>query len=282
MPLPENTSQQRQLAKRYEACFRAYGKGLALHAGGRSLKEDGVEVYAAPTQNVFNAHLPRACAQKHLKHRFAQTLRLGAQQPSGLGILVGPSASQEGWADLFAAQKIRCGYWVPFMYRDLSQPIPPNPKIPGIHMTKLTDFCVFQEQPHPYIGKISTPHRIAELSYAEKLCGMGKAIQFIAWHDKLPVGGATVFLHRGAAAVFNVGVLEAFRHRKIGGTLMLESLRAAREAAADCAVLSAASKAVPVYERVGFRDVGHYGSYYVGKARLQRLVESLDSEQLHS
>jgi len=37
------------------------------------------------------------------------------------------------------------------------------------------------------------------------------------------------------------------------------------------AVLSAASKAVPLYGRVGFTGAGRYGSYYVGKDRLRRL-----------
>ncbi len=276
MPAFHHSPEQLQQGKRYEACFRAYGRGLAIQAGGNVLKEGGVEVYASPTQNVFNAHLPRPCPAYRTREVFHTTLRLGEQQPSGLGILVGPSARQEEWAALLKEQGIRCGYWVPFMHRDLAIPIAKSPVINRIHITTLSEISVFWEHPHPYIGKPTTPQRQAEITYGGELVKKGRAQQLVAFEGEKPVGFALIFLHRRAAAVYNVGVLEAYRKRGIGRNLMLASLREARRMGADCAVLSAASKAVPVYERVGFTSAGHYGSYYIGRTRLERIVHELD------
>lgn len=273
MPPPTNTPEQRRLAKRYESCFRAYGKGLAIQAGGNVLRDGNVEVYASPTQTVFNSHLPRACPANQIRNQFETTLRLGVQQPSGLGILVGPSVQQEAWAEVLKENGLRCGYWVPFMHRDLDRPIPAAKKVEGIRIRSQRDFSIFEKHPHPYIGKASTDQRKAEIAFGEKRVKKGNAVQILAFAEDVPVGAATVFLHRGAAAIFNVGVLSEYRQRGIGGQLMLASLETARENGADCAVLSAASKAVPVYERVGFTSAGHYGSYYIGRARLEKWVQ---------
>lgn len=250
-----------------------------MHAGGKVLKEGDVEVYAAPVQNVFNAHLPRPCPGQRVQDIFETTLRLGVKQPSGLGIIVGPSAPFQPWTTLLKELGIRCGYWVPFMVRDLTELIPRSPAVDGIRISRLEDFSLFQKHPHPYIGNPTTPHRQAEISYTGMLAQQGRAEQFMAWKGDIPVGAATVFFHRGTAAVYNVGVLPAYRNRGIGENLMRRSLHAARKKGMACATLSAASKAIPVYERVGFISAGHYGSYYIGRARLEQMVRDLDSQK---
>ena len=275
MPAPVNTPEQREQAKRYESCFKAFGRGLARYAGGQVIKEGPVEVVAGPTQNVFYTHFPRPCAINDVQERFETTLRVASRMPTGLGLIVGPSLHQPSWARHLKRHHIRCGFWVPFLHRDLSRPIPRTHPPGKIHITPLENFSVFLEHPHPYIGKLTTAQRKAEVEYAEDLVHKDKAVQLIAWEGDVPVGGATVFFHRTSSAPFNVGVLESHRQRGIGNALMLEALRVAQTREADCMVLSAATKAIPVYERVGFTSAGHYGSYYIGRDRLTRIVQRL-------
>jgi len=269
--VPQNTREQIARARPYETNFRVFGRGLAAFAGGPVLRDKRIEVYACPFWSVFNAYLPPRWSPSATPRNVRAALRLGQQTGRGMMWIVGPSANADAVRAELLGHGLKCGYWVPFMHRDLAVPIPRGPKPSGIRLDWIDDLRVFDDHPHPYLGPMTTKVRRAHRDYHQKLIDADKARLIVAWHGDKPVGTTLIFAYRGSAGLYDVGVVEPFRGRGIGEALLLESLRGARRLGLDCAVLSAASKAVPLYARVGFTDAGSYGSYYVGKDRLKRL-----------
>ena len=91
MAEPVNSSDQKRRARRYEANFRRFGRSLARFTGGAFERRDGVEVYAAPLQTVFNAFLPPRWTARTCEARLETALSLYARTGRGLDIIVGPS-----------------------------------------------------------------------------------------------------------------------------------------------------------------------------------------------
>ena len=272
MAIPTNTPVQIAMAKLYESNFRHFGRGLAQHVGGVVLRDDDVEVYAAPFQTVFSAYLPPRWPTKQCAGKLRSALRLGQQTGRGLDVIVGPSANAIELRERLLGYGIKCAYWVPFMHCDLSKPIGKPARIRHLSIELIDDLGLFDKWEHPYIGPMTTDKRRAERDYHQTLCTAGRARQLVAWVDGQLVGVALVSDYRSSAGVYDVAVLKPHRGRGIGTAVMIAALRQAREMGAACAVLSATTRAVPLYGRVGFEDAGHYGSYFIGRDRLRGLL----------
>jgi ribosomal protein S18 acetylase RimI-like enzyme len=70
-----------------------------------------------------------------------------------------------------------------------------------------------------------------------------------------PVASAGIMLGGGVAGIYNVGTLPAMRGRGVGSVMTAAAMRRGAEMGYRVAVLGSARRAVPLYERLGFRHV---------------------------
>jgi GNAT superfamily N-acetyltransferase len=84
---------------------------------------------------------------------------------------------------------------------------------------------------------------------------------FTAFLDGRPVGCCALTLHEGVAGIYCVCTLEKFRGRGIGTALTARPLRIARDLGYRIGTLQASKMGYPVYERLGFIDVGSTDLY---------------------
>lgn len=86
---------------------------------------------------------------------------------------------------------------------------------------------------------------------------------FVAAHGEQIVGTAIGVWTGDVVGVFNVATLPAFRRRGIGEALTTACIRFGADNGARGAFLQASAMGRPVYERMGFREVG----YHIGFSR---------------
>jgi GNAT superfamily N-acetyltransferase len=79
---------------------------------------------------------------------------------------------------------------------------------------------------------------------------------FGGWLDGVLVSSSELFTGSGVAGIYAVATDEAMRGRGFGRALTLATLHAGREAGHRLGVLMASDLGLPVYRRLGFRDVG--------------------------
>jgi ribosomal protein S18 acetylase RimI-like enzyme len=84
----------------------------------------------------------------------------------------------------------------------------------------------------------------------------GPGRYFVARLDGRPVAAAISVLDDDAVGIYNVATVPEARGRGIGGAITLAALLDGRRRGATLGVLEASPMGRPVYERLGFRDVG--------------------------
>lgn len=182
----------------------------------------------------------------------------------GAGFWVGPSAEPSILESLLKARGLRCRKYFPAMYCD-PRTLPPDPQtqIP-LRFSIVTDYTVFRQHAHPYLGRISTAIRRFRLERQQYLASRSprKSWEFVALFGSVPVGICTLFVGTRCAGLFDVGVLESMRKQGIGCSLVLHSCRFAQEQGAEGIVLISTNMGNRVYERVGFRVVSKIGFWY--------------------
>jgi GNAT superfamily N-acetyltransferase len=83
-------------------------------------------------------------------------------------------------------------------------------------------------------------------------------LRYVGWLDGRPVATSRLSLGGGAAGIYSVSTLQAFRGRGIGRALTLAPLRAARDLGYRIATLQSTDQGLPVYRRIGFVEVFQY------------------------
>jgi GNAT superfamily N-acetyltransferase len=84
---------------------------------------------------------------------------------------------------------------------------------------------------------------------------------FVATEQGEPVGSSGLQLGGGVAGVYNVATPPEHRGRGIGSAMTTLAMRWARDHGYDTAILGSSPKAIPLYERLGFRPVCRIGVY---------------------
>jgi GNAT superfamily N-acetyltransferase len=85
---------------------------------------------------------------------------------------------------------------------------------------------------------------------------------YVAWLVGRPVAVSAILYGRETAGLWNVGALADVRGRGIGREATLTALRGARDRGATISVLGSSPLGLPVYTRIGFREVcriRHFG-----------------------
>ncbi len=80
------------------------------------------------------------------------------------------------------------------------------------------------------------------------------------WRDQ-PVACSSVYLGDGAAGLYNVTTLPAFRGRGIGSAVTLRLIRVAKDRGATLGILHATRMGLPIYRKMGFTECCELGIY---------------------
>jgi GNAT superfamily N-acetyltransferase len=182
----------------------------------------------------------------------------------GAGFWVGPFAQPENFEGLLAERGLRCRKYFPGMYADLAC-LPRVPKSElRLTFRVIADYSIFRKNPHPWIGRITTPNRrLAVAAHQSRAAREPKQVwEIMAVSAGVPVGVCTVFIGRAAAGFFDVGVIESVRNRGVGTALMAYAARFARDRGASAGVLISSGMGYQVYKRAGFREVSRIGFWY--------------------
>lgn len=84
---------------------------------------------------------------------------------------------------------------------------------------------------------------------------------YLGRYEGRPVATAEITIAGGAAGLYNLSTIEAYRRRGIGTAMVVVPLLEARSEGLGEGILQAAPDAVSVYRRVGFREAGRYVEY---------------------
>ena len=269
---PVNTTEQRRKAAFYEQNYRQYARLQAKSTGGMVLKKASVEVSACPFMSIFNGWFPTARPAKETAERLQTALRLFGQTGQGMFCFAGPSTHEKVLRPLLLEAGFKCTYWVPYMHLDFAD-LAQGGRLPrGVSIEAVDDFSLFDREPHPWIGPITTDIRRAKIRFVRSLCTGARATgrQFVALKGGQVIGGVMILCHRKTAGVYDVMVDKAFRRQGIGAELMKAACREARERGMGGAVLSASGQGRELYLRIGFADAGRYGSYFLSRAGVRK------------
>lgn len=86
----------------------------------------------------------------------------------------------------------------------------------------------------------------------------------VGYVDDVPVCTADALLYAGVAGIFNVVTRTEYQRSGYGTAITLAALDIARAAGYRAAALQASPQGRPVYERLGFEQVGQYVVYQLG------------------
>jgi GNAT superfamily N-acetyltransferase len=134
------------------------------------------------------------------------------------------------------------------------------PPSAGLEIRRVTDAAALDEWVRCYTTAFGTKATRDEIARLESV-RTGTPDTFIRYSGYLDgqiVGTAALFATDDVAGVYVVSTLEGFRGRGIGTALTAAALRAGQHMGLTTGTLPARSMGVPVYERMGFREVARY------------------------
>jgi len=181
----------------------------------------------------------------------------------GVGFWIDADATPPDLEAPLKRRRFRCRKYFPGMCCDLDEV--PNVPVPrGVTIAAVGDHGMYEQQPHPYFGRISTPIRRYELARLASLSARSPrdVFDFAAIENGRPIGACTLALSASAAGLHDVGIVADRRGRGVGSALVAHALRFARKQRYEHAVLIATGLGFRMYQRVGFREVCRVGYWY--------------------
>lgn len=174
------------------------------------------------------------------------------------------------------AQGYHPGFEPWWMTRDLTSPI----ETPRHHVRPVTALDIKQliESDVPYVVR----DQVAANTSLIHAPGDPHVIWLVAVVDSKPVGHAIVNLTDDHAGLFNVGVSNEYRHRGIGTSLTLASLRAARDQGARTMNLNSTPIGLKLYEHTGFRQFGVGQTWVRSGRQVQTTPDPQEQRLVHA
>ncbi len=141
--------------------------------------------------------------------------------------------------------------------------LPEENRLPaGVHIRKVETSQDMSVWTHIFCLGFGTPPTM-EGTFGEFMQATlaGMMTSYLAWVDGQPVATASLYCGAGAAGIYCVATLPDWRGRGIGGAVTLQALLDGRARGLRIGTLQASELGLPVYLRLGFRDLFRMKSY---------------------
>ena len=266
------------VAQAYAKNLTAYAAALVQAGGGYVQRNPDVILTIFPYTFWSNGVASPHFTETNATERIEDVLALFRKYRREVWWHIGPTSSP---TDLAKRLKSR-GLWNfhnrPFLICDLDALITGYPVPPGISITSVEDYAIFNSVPHPIHGLVTTDRKrhIFSCYHQLDLQSPRKHWMFIAEKQDIPIGMAIIYFDGKVAGIYDVEVQNTYRRQCIGTALLQHVCVFARKAGAKFAVLAASEQGAKFYPRFGFSVIGRYPTYYYSIKK-----QKLDAERLN-
>jgi GNAT superfamily N-acetyltransferase len=239
------------------AFWVAYGRapGAELYEG-----EDLVRVVTGVSEPLFNGVFRTRLAPDAVESAIATTLAHLASRRVPMFWWVGPFTRPPDLGTHLERHGLTRAANLPAMAVDLRTLPEEPPSIPGVVVAPVEDLetlrtwarvaAIGTEFPEPFHQELVTLEAGVGLEPPERFY-----TRYIAYQDGEAVATSALLLRAGVAGIFAVATISRARRRGIGAVLTLVPLLEARRGGYRVGTLQATLTGLPVYERLGFREV---------------------------
>jgi ribosomal protein S18 acetylase RimI-like enzyme len=152
----------------------------------------------------------------------------------------------------------------PLMTLDLEEAdLTPDPPA-GLTIERATDAAALAEASPVTLAMIDGPAAQAVFSAAYEALAFGSEralVLFVGRLDGRPVATSALYTGTGLAGVYGVGTLPELRGRGLGRAMTIAALAEGRRRGLRIGALMSSDLGLPVYRRLGFREVGTVAFY---------------------
>ena len=152
----------------------------------------------------------------------------------------------------------------PLMALDLEEADLTLEPTPGLTIERATDASALAEASPVTLAMIDGPAAQAVFSAAYEALAFGaerSLVLFVGRLDGRPVATSALYTGTGLAGVYGVGTLPELRGRGFGRAMTIAALAEGRRRGLQVGALMSSELGLPVYRRLGFREVGTVGFY---------------------
>lgn len=178
---------------------------------------------------------------------------------------IGPASKPEGIGSLLEQQGIKSMGSVPGMTASLATIDDHEDSIPGFEIRKVegTEMRALWGR-IAAIGTGFTEQAVAHMERVEPTIDdprYARQRRYLGYLDGEPVASSALVLEEDLAGVYAVATLPAARKRGIGRAMTLAPLLEARTLGRETGILQASSAGIPIYAKMGFREICRYHLY---------------------
>jgi GNAT superfamily N-acetyltransferase len=206
--------------------------------------------------DVLNGVLGPRMDQRTMASRIAEVMGYFERQRLPMNWFLGPSSGPDGLERALAERGLMPGDLIPGMAIDLETI--PSPDLPhDIRVEEVTDEAALKVCSRTAANGFQLPPEAVDAytRFVESY-GFGPDRRwFLGYLNDEAASVALVVLHQRVAAVYCVATLPEMRGRGLGRAVTLAAISAAREAGHKVAVLEASDMGLPVYKKLGFREL---------------------------
>lgn len=145
---------------------------------------------------------------------------------------------------------------VPFLLLDPLEPSMLSDEVAGLEIREVRSRADLDVHVGVQCEGFRLPVEAARPFAPTSLLGRPFIRHFTGFAGADAVATSVVHLHEGAAGVFSVATLPAFRRKGYGEAMTARALRWAAEQGCSLAYLQASAMGLPIYERMGFEAAG--------------------------
>lgn len=141
------------------------------------------------------------------------------------------------------------------------QPIDDKSSDSEIDIRPVTDEAALAQLVELVAASFEFPPDVLSQVFTPRLLDNASWHGYLAYVEGAPAATSTLFVNDRVAGIYYVGTLAQCRKRGFGEAMTRHAVLQGASAGCDMASLQASPMGLPVYERMGFLQVGYYRSY---------------------